>query len=404
MRARGIEIAHGELQTLLMALAIALACGCSPAPSSFEAKAAGLVDQVIASDHHSIFTGRNCAPPQFIRSFGTSGGGNLQFATPHGVALHPSNLLVVADTFNQRMQVLTRSGRYIRQWATGAGSGPRGVNTDGDGNIYVTRSTAATELIRKYDITGRQLAAWGALGGGAAELNTPYGIWFYDATLYVADVRNDRIQKYSPTGVHRGSIGNGQGQADGEFLHPHGVGVYDDEIYVVDTHNSRVQVFAMNGTFRRKWGSSAAGDMQLTEPYGVAFDIFGDVYISEHGGGRIKKFSSDGSYQLRFGRPGTGDGQLLAPRFMAIDECTIYVVDGGDRVNEWGPCSQACTQYQLCDPTSGDCVAAPMCDLGAEDGTRCYRYTGQTASEATGYTCQHGDMEDILQCLPNPTI
>src|SRR5712692_4980235 len=103
--------------------------------------------------------------------------------------------------------------------------------------------------------------------------------------------RAQRSQKYSPTGNHRGSIGNGQGQADGEFLHPHGVGVNDDEIYVVDTHNSRVQVFDMNGNFRRKWGSSEAGDLELVEPYGVAFDMFGDVYISEHGGGRIKKFA-----------------------------------------------------------------------------------------------------------------
>jgi DNA-binding beta-propeller fold protein YncE len=65
--------------------------------------------------------------------------------------------------------------------------------------------------------------------------------------VYVADWRNDRIQKFSPDGQHLASIGR-SGSGDGELRRPANLGVdRDGTIYVADWGNERVVVFTPEG-------------------------------------------------------------------------------------------------------------------------------------------------------------
>ena len=67
--------------------------------------------------------------------------------------------------------------------------------------------------------------------------------------MYVADWRNDRIQKFSPDGQHLASFGQ-SGSGVGQFNRPSGVCVdKDGDIYIADRQNDRVQVLAPNGRF-----------------------------------------------------------------------------------------------------------------------------------------------------------
>ena len=92
----------------------------------------------------------------------------------------------------------------------------------------------------------------------------PWGI-AVDAAgdVYVADWRNDRIQKFDPDGSHIASWG-ASGQGEGEFHRPSGVAVDGEgDIYVADWGNERLQVLGADGGFRvalrgesgvSKWG------------------------------------------------------------------------------------------------------------------------------------------------------
>ena len=67
--------------------------------------------------------------------------------------------------------------------------------------------------------------------------------------MYIADWRNDRIQKFSPDGQFLMKCGR-SGSGEGELNRPSGVAVDSDGvIYVADWLNNRLQVFDADGNF-----------------------------------------------------------------------------------------------------------------------------------------------------------
>ena len=104
----------------------------------------------------------------------------------------------------------------------------------------------------------------------------PWGIDIdQEGCIYIADWRNDRIQKFDANGNVLMNVGS-TGSGEGEFKRPTGVAVDKDGIiYVADWDNDRVQVLDSNGLFisfitgdatLSKWGITkldANPDMKL---------------------------------------------------------------------------------------------------------------------------------------------
>ena len=83
------------------------------------------------------------------------------------------------------------------------------------------------------------------------------------------------------------------GSGDGQFSSPNGVAVDSSgNVYVADVSNYRIQKFSSSGTFLTKWGSKGSGDGQFHWPDGVAVDSSGNVYVTETHNNRIQKFIS----------------------------------------------------------------------------------------------------------------
>ena len=52
--------------------------------------------------------------------------------------------------------------------------------------------------IQKFTLDGKYLGQFGSFGSGPGELNMPWGLGLdKDGNIYVADWRNDRIQKFA---------------------------------------------------------------------------------------------------------------------------------------------------------------------------------------------------------------
>ncbi|NTV51744.1 MAG: 6-bladed beta-propeller [Candidatus Firestonebacteria bacterium] len=100
------------------------------------------------------------------------------------------------------------------------------------------------------------------------------------------------------------------------------------EVYVADLGNNRVVKFNPDGSVNATWGSAGSESGQFKEPSGVAVDAQGSVYVADAWNGRIQKFSDKGGY---VGEIGAKNGNFYSPRNVAVDgQGFIYVADTGN--------------------------------------------------------------------------
>src|ERR1051326_8401149 len=105
-----------------------------------------------------------------------------------------------------------------------------------------------------------------------------------------------------------------RGAADGQFNIPGGIAIDSSgNVYVADVLNHRIQKFSSDGRFITKWGSFGAADGQFLGPSGTAIDTSGNVYVADTTANRIQKFSSDGRFITKWGSFGAADGQFNQP-------------------------------------------------------------------------------------------
>ena len=165
-----------------------------------------------------------------------------------------------------------------------------------------------------------------------------------DGSVFVADTRYNRIQKFTSgyllfEGEFVRKWGT-EGTGDGEFDYPRGVAVASDgSVYVADTRNNRIQKFTSEGVFVSKWGTGDSGDGEFNHPYGVAVAFDGSVYVSDRNNSRIQQFTSEGVFVGKWGAEGTGDGEFLGPEGVAVaSDGSVYVAESeGNRIQKFAP-------------------------------------------------------------------
>ncbi len=167
-------------------------------------------------------------------SIGTGRQGNTrdEFRYPNGIAID-NDILYVADTNNHRIQVFRI--------------------TINDNNTITT-----THIPRSIG-SQRSIGSTGIPDNTNYNFNGPFGLAIENNILYVADVRNHRIQMFritindnnTITKLHlrsandgRHSIGTGIiGYTNYTFSYPYRLLIKNDILYVADAANHRIQVF-----------------------------------------------------------------------------------------------------------------------------------------------------------------
>jgi sugar lactone lactonase YvrE len=222
------------------------------------------------------------------------------FNSPSGLAVAPSGDLIVADTGNHcirrvplRGETSTVAGNGKPGYADGPArdaqfNGPIGVAVDPRGNIYVADSY--NDRIRMITPGGQVSTVAGNGTPGYADgdrntamFDTPSGIVVAnDNSLIVADTGNDRLRKVSPDG-------NVTTLPVTDLSNPIGLAItHDNFLYVTELDHSRVIQIAPDGSPR-----VIADDARFNQPTGIAIDPNGrgpaKLYVADSGNYLVRK-------------------------------------------------------------------------------------------------------------------
>jgi uncharacterized protein (TIGR03437 family) len=296
---------------------------------------------------------------------------------PSGLAVDAAGNLYIADFNNHRIRKVSPSGiiSTVAGNGTGGFSGdggpatsasldyPLGVAADAAGNLYMADS--GNNRIRKVSpsgtistVVGNGTSGFSGDGGPAtsASLLDPSGVALDAAgNLYIADSRNNRIRKVSPSGIIGTVAGNGPykfagdgGPAPSAFLNvPTGLAVdAAGNLYIADYYSNRIRkvnpsgiisTVAGNGAYKFAGDGGPATSASLSYPHDVAVDAAGNLYIADTGNNRVRKVSPSRIISTVAGN-GTwgfsGDGgpatsaSLYGPSAVALDASgNLYIAD-----------------------------------------------------------------------------
>jgi len=284
----------------------------------------------------AIYFVERCGPTgSIISQWGTSGTGSGQYLAPpgpRGIAARPGGGAYVADTGNNRIEILSATGAVDAIW-TGRGStagkldSPQGVAIGADGSSYV--ADTLNNRVQVFDSAGTFVRAFGTSGSGLGQLNAPTDISLdASGTVWVVDKGNNRVQSFTPTGTALSTFGS-SGTTSGRFAAPEGIWIDSaGAFYIADTGNARVQKFSSAGVWAMSFVST--GIYTLSAPADVAVDDAGDVYIVDRTQARVRVFSAAGAGLRTIGASGITDGRFTQPTGIAVYGSSIFVADSGN--------------------------------------------------------------------------
>ncbi|MBU6402521.1 MAG: hypothetical protein KGS61_19545, partial [Verrucomicrobia bacterium] len=254
---------------------------------------------------------------------------NASLWRPSGVALNTAGTLFIADSMNQRIRSVSKTGiiTTVAGNGTAAYSGDGGLATkaslalftsgvvlDGFGNLLI--ADTQNSRVRQVDthgvistVAGNGVPGYSGDGGPAtaAGLKYPSGIAVDAAgNLLIADTQNNRVRQVDTRGIITtvagngvpGYSGDGRAATNANLAGPMWVATdHAGNLFIADAANNRVREVRTNGRISTVAGGGAVypGDggpataASLANPSGLALDAAGNLFISDTGHARVRK-------------------------------------------------------------------------------------------------------------------
>ncbi|XP_066300817.1 uncharacterized protein [Branchiostoma lanceolatum] len=280
------------------------------APAPIPAAPAASNDAARGRVHYHGNQRRGEHQPQNV-TFGKEGSESGQFRDPNGVTVSDEGEIFVADKENQRIQVFTLQGIFVRQFPTvvsnlglltvlsgGQKMKPHDVAMDGKGNLWVVGKTDSAEFAVQYNKQGRVLRKFdlqktGWIRGVAVDTRRNHilitkatGDWDTMGNLH------GEVLVFRPDGTLVRTVGQQQGMKYPEYIT---VG-REGRILVSDMWNRCVYVYNGDGQFLFQFGGYGSGEGQLKLPCGICTDRAGNIIVADSWNSHVEMFDKTGKF------------------------------------------------------------------------------------------------------------
>lgn len=281
------------------------------------------------------------APPilgvNYINTLGGPGQAAGRFIRPAGLDLDHRGLIYVADSGNNRIQVVDSEGNFVseygvRGWRTGEFDNPTDVAINFQRTELLYAADTDNNRIQYCNLVDRifYVMAGGSLGGSdeeeaadtKIEFDLPGGVSVgRNGEVCVVDTGNHRFLLFNADGIRvlmRGSFGGARQQ----FRDPTDL-VTDahGNIYIVDSGNYRIKKYDFSGNLVQIWGTEGEAPGQFREPRHIDIDRWGYLYVTDRINQRVQVLTKDGETVMTF-----GDEALVEPIGIAVSKNDLVFV------------------------------------------------------------------------------
>ena len=228
----------------------------------------------------------------FINLFKTPA---MENGTPTAVAFGGDGRVLIPDTHYSQILEYSPEGELLARWGSyGTGDDqfiyPTGIEEANDGTIAISEYGTGAERVRLFDADRKLIRGWGGPGVEAGKFSRAMDVaWDHtaeQATLFVADTGNGRVQRFDREG-------------NAEFVYP------TDK------------------------GDVVAPEMKF--PFSIAVAPDGSVVAADYGAHGLIRMSVDGRFMGALCKPGRAPGAFDGPRGVAISERgRVFVADTGN--------------------------------------------------------------------------
>ena len=259
---------------------------------------------------------------QAISSFGSKGTGKGQFQYPRGVSVSSTGNIAVADWFNNRVQVFSSEGEYLKEF------GKEGNASETLGRplsvAYITPDHIVVNDANKkaflFTESGQFIKHFSPV-----HLQSPRGISVTkDGDVIVCNEKRKRVTVLSSDGEELL-----QSFSAPNCRNSPGCAVYHKDKFLVSYPNSHcIKVFDVAGHYIQDIGSEGTGDGQFQCPRGVTIDMYNNLVAVDERNHRLQIFTTEGKFVSKIGGEGTELGQFEFPEDVAVSrDGRVYVTD-----------------------------------------------------------------------------
>lgn len=234
---------------------------------------------------------------------------------PYGIAVKKGKIYI-CDTGSNGITIIDLAKKsLIPFFPKGKGQLKAPINCFVDDNEYLYVADGERRQVVVFDKKGEYVNAF-----GETENFKPTDVFVVNDKVYVVNSKNNRINIYKKGTFELLSFFPESGQGSEDFLYtPVNIYVSPDKVYVSDMGDFKIKKYTLEGKYINSVGSYGKNLGQFVRPKGIAVDKEENLFVVDAGFENTQIFDKQDRLLMYFGGPYKAPGDMWLPAKITLD-------------------------------------------------------------------------------------